>query len=294
MHPDVDVALHWARHATVPGWDYPIDHLPGGVTGLQARHRDVRQIQMEALVGQRVVVEGRHGRRGRKRTAVLEIRNLAAMVASRATAPFGIGGARAGIDNLKRDGRRVAGLSQLVVGAVILGTHELKTLAATQVVVVVARQTGPELRVVTAVGGGKVSTQCDVVRVTAEIRVRCAEASAFVGKLAGGTVVCRAQTIQAEVAGPIGGQTEMGGTRIVPGLVVADTMDLRPLARGARLAADYRALSGTRPSARRTVLGFIVVAAVLGAAHTVGHRPGTAGGCTSVRAWSRTAQSGVL
>ena len=55
----VDVSRHRARHAAVPGWDDPVHHHPVGVTGLQPRHGDVREIQMQALVGQGIVV-GRH------------------------------------------------------------------------------------------------------------------------------------------------------------------------------------------------------------------------------------------
>jgi len=114
-------------------------------------------------------------RRGRERTAVREIRNLAAMVASRATAPLGIGRAGARIHDLKCDRRRVASLSGLVIGAVVLRAHELKALAAAQIVVVVAWKIRPELRVVVAVRGREIPAQRGGGGVLAEIRVGLAE-----------------------------------------------------------------------------------------------------------------------
>src|SRR5208283_528096 len=191
---------------------------------------------MQALVGLGIVAHPGH-LGGRKRTAVLEIRNFAAMVASRAATPLGIGRARAGIHNLECDGRRVASVARLVVSAIVLRAHELKTLATAQIVVVVAWKIGPELRVVAAVGGGKVPPQRGGGGVLAEIRVQYAESIAQPPELGVGECVgLGAEAVETERARPAVGQPEMRRAGIVPGLIVADTMDLRPLARGARLA----------------------------------------------------------
>ncbi len=86
----------------------------------------------------------------------------------------------------------------------------------------------------------------------------------------------------------------MRGARIVPRLVVANTMDFRPLARGARLAADHRTLRRTRSAALVAAFGPVVVAAVLGAAHTVGQSPCATGVRGGVGTGSGAAQRGVL
>jgi len=97
------------------------------------------------------------------------------MVAPRAAAPLGIGRAGTGIDDLKGNRRSVASAAGLIVGTILVGTHELKAFTAAQIVVVVTWEAGPKLRVVVAIRSREISAQRGVSRVLAEIRVGLAE-----------------------------------------------------------------------------------------------------------------------
>jgi len=112
---------------------------------------------------------------GRKRTAILEVGHLAAMIDSGTTTPFGVGIARTGIDDLEQDGRGVADGPNCVIRAVSLGLHDLKALATAQIIVESTWEICPELGVVVAIRCCKITTPGDICRICAKIRVSCAE-----------------------------------------------------------------------------------------------------------------------
>ena len=174
--------------------------------------------------------------------AILEIGHLAAMVAAGAAAPLGVGRAGTGVHDLKRDGGGIAGFSGLIVGAVLLRPHELEALAAAQVVVVVAWEAGPELGVVVAGRSREITVQCRIRGITTKIWICFAERVALLGIARVEFIRRRAQPVESECAGSARGQPKMCRARVVPWFVVGDAMDFRPLARGARLAIDHRAM----------------------------------------------------
>lgn len=127
------------------------------------------------------------------------------MITSRSAAPFRVRRTGARVGNLHHDGLRVAGVTWLIFRTILLRANNLEAFATAQVVVTIAIQTGPKLRVVVALRGRKIAAQRNAVGILAQVRVRFAEGIAV--RLKAGNCATRStKTVETEAARTIFGK----------------------------------------------------------------------------------------
>jgi hypothetical protein len=128
------------------------------------------------------------------------------------TAPVKICLARAAIYNLQHDRRGVAGFIWRIVGAVIIGAHQLEALATREVVVPQAGKHGPELSIVVAVGCRDVASERYIGWIGAQIGVHGTESWALRGQADIPDISARADAVQTKPARTSISLSEMGGS----------------------------------------------------------------------------------